>query len=220
MSELRAVLLDIDGTLVDSNDAHATAWVEALAEFGYDVPFVRGRPLIGMGGDKLLPEVTGVSKDSPEGKRITERRQKLFMERHLPMLKPFPEADRLAERMHASGLRLVVATSANAEEMQALAQVARLEPFLYHTTSASEAKSSKPDPDIVEVALRKAGAAPEETLLLGDTQYDIAAGKEAGIAVVALRSGGTEPRQLEGAIAVYDDPAALLRAYADSPFSR
>ena len=86
----RAVIFDIDGTLVDSNDAHAEAWVKALAESGRYVDFSRIRPLIGMGGDKLLPEVTGLPADSAEGRAIVERRGEIFQTEYLPALRPTP----------------------------------------------------------------------------------------------------------------------------------
>src|SRR5688500_9218901 len=101
---LKAVLLDVDGTLVDSNDAHAHAWVEALAEAGREVAFVRVRRLIGMGGDKLLPTVAGIAEESPEGQRIGERRSEIFCQRYLPRLRPFPGAAELCARMHQRGL--------------------------------------------------------------------------------------------------------------------
>src|SRR5947209_1163572 len=104
MKRLRGVLLDVDGTLVDSNDAHAHAWVEALAEHGIDVPFEKVRRLIGMGGDKLLPEVSGLREDSPEGKRISQRRQEIFQKRSLPSLWPTPGAAQLLRRLKAEGL--------------------------------------------------------------------------------------------------------------------
>ena len=87
----RGVILDVDGTLVDSNDAHARAWVEALHEGGFDVPFERVRPFIGMGGDKLLPAVTGLTEEDPRAKRIGERRGEIFKARFLPSLRAVPE---------------------------------------------------------------------------------------------------------------------------------
>src|SRR5829696_4296497 len=109
---VRGIILDIDGTLVDSNDAHARAWVEALAEHGIQVPFEKVRRLIGMGGDKLMPRVCGIREDSPEGKKISKRRKEIFRERYLPSLRPCRGARELLQRMHAGGLKLVVASSA------------------------------------------------------------------------------------------------------------
>src|SRR5690349_4118481 len=106
MDSIRGVILDVDGTLVDSNDAHAHAWVEALAEHGYSVPFVKVRALIGMGGDKLLPTVSGLEKDSAEGQSISKRRAEIFKARYLPTLQAFPQAPALLQRMRERGLKL------------------------------------------------------------------------------------------------------------------
>src|SRR5207249_11119648 len=117
---IRGVLLDIDGTLVASNDAHARAWVEALAEHGIHVPFDSVRRLIGMGGDKLLPAVSGITEDTPEGERISKRRREIFKARYLPTLRPTPGARQLLHRIRDEGLPMVVATSAKADELHGL----------------------------------------------------------------------------------------------------
>ena len=103
---LRTILLDIDGTLIDSNDAHARAWVDALRTHGYVVPFEEVRPLIGKGGDKLVPELTGLDPDSGEAKRLSETRSKLFLERELPTLRPTKGARALLERLTSTGMEL------------------------------------------------------------------------------------------------------------------
>src|SRR5213076_434857 len=110
MATIRGVLLDIDGTLVDSNDAHARSWVEALAEHGIQVPFEKVRKLIGKGGDKLLPEVSGVGGDTREGKQLTRRHVEIFKERYLPRLRPTPGAPELLRHLREKGLKLVAAT--------------------------------------------------------------------------------------------------------------
>lgn len=219
MTALRAVLLDLDGTLIDSNDGHAQAWVDVLAEFGHRVEFERVRPLIGMGGDKLLPEVTGISEESEEGERITKRRKGILMERYMPSFKAFPGANDLIRRMHEQGLRLVVATSANEAEMKELVRIAGIAGYLHQATSSSEADNSKPDPDIIAAALAKAGCTADAAIMLGDTPYDVTAATRAGVRTVALRCGGTPDAKLKGAVAIFDDPRDLLTRYADSPFS-
>src|SRR3954470_16932720 len=108
----RGVLLDVDGTLIDSNTLHAEAWSETLAEFGFTVDVDRVRRLIGKGGDKVLPELTGLEEDSDDGKRILERRGEVFKEKYLPRVKAFPKSRALLERMRQAGLSLAVATSA------------------------------------------------------------------------------------------------------------
>ncbi|HYD54680.1 MAG TPA: HAD family hydrolase, partial [Gemmatimonadaceae bacterium] len=111
----RGVLIDIDGTLLDSNDAHAQAWVNALRDGGKDVPFERVRPLIGMGGDKVTPELTGFEEDDPAAKPFLEGKKRHFGQL-LSSLRPFPGARALLERLRGEGLTLVVATSAGGDE--------------------------------------------------------------------------------------------------------
>ncbi len=220
MSPARAVILDVDGTLVDSNDAHAAAWIDALREAGRDVPFEKVRRLIGMGGDKLVPEVVGLAEDTPEGKRIAERRKEIFKTRYLPDLGPFPDTDKLLHRMHETGLKLVVASSAAADELEQLLEIAGATDLVEKRTSSSDAEHSKPDPDIVQVALESAGVDPSEAIMLGDTPYDIQAATKAGVRLVAVRCGGWDDDDLKGAIAIYDAPADLLAHYDTSPFAR
>lgn len=216
----RAALLDIDGTLVDSNDAHARAWVETLAEAGHDVPFERVRPLIGKGGDKLLPELLGDELAEREGEKLSARRTDLFLERHVQTVRVFPEVRALLERMRADGFRLVVATSANERELEALMKIAGVGDLLYEQTTKDDADRSKPDPDIIHAALARAGTRASETLMLGDTPYDIEAAWKAGVGAVALRCGGWwDDQALAGALGIYDDPAALLAAFDDSPYA-
>src|SRR5262245_12829911 len=102
------MILDIDGTLVDSNDAHARAWVDTLAEANIHVSFEKARSLIGMGADKLLPELTGLSADDPRVDKLSERRAEIFREHYLPRLRPFPSVRALMEKIVARGVRLVV----------------------------------------------------------------------------------------------------------------
>ena len=216
----RAALLDVDGTLVDSNDQHARAYVDVFREFGREVAFEQVRPLIGMGGDKVLPQLIGVAHDSEEGKRISERRSEIFLERYVPQLTGLPGARALLERMQQAGLTLVVATSAKKDEYQKLIKIAGVEGIVDDQTTADDASRSKPDPDIIVAALKKAEVPPAEAVMLGDTPYDIQAARAAGVGCVALRSGGWTDADLTEALAVYDDPADLLAHYDASPFAR
>jgi HAD superfamily hydrolase (TIGR01509 family) len=213
----RAVILDVDGTLVDSNDAHVQVWVDALAEHGIDVPFEKIRKLVGMGGDNLLPAAVAIDKESPEGKAIADRRGELFRSRYLHHLEPFPAIRKLLERMKDAGLDLVVASSSPEDEMKVLLERAGVADLMRDTTSGSDAKNSKPDPDIVQAALKKIGLPPEETIMLGDTPYDIEAARKAGVGVIALRCGGFPDEDLKGAVALYDDAADLLANFDESP---
>jgi HAD superfamily hydrolase (TIGR01509 family) len=220
VANLRAVLLDIDGTLVDSNDAHARAWEEALDHFGHSVPFDRLRALIGKGGDKLLAEVARIDKETPQGKQIDQLRERTFVRDYLPRLKPFPKARELLLRLREDGLRLVVATSAKRSEMDALLELCGASDLVHAHTSSDEADKSKPDPDIIQAALRKAEASAGECSMLGDTPYDVEAAGRCGVSAVGLRSGGWGDAELEGALAIYDDVADLLAHYEQSPFAQ
>lgn len=212
------VVLDVDGTLIDSNDEHAHAWVDVGREFGIEIDFHHVRRLIGMGGDKVLPAVSGLQEDDPEGEKIKERRGEIFRERYLPKLQPFPDARKLLERLRDDGYALVVATSASKEDMDGLLKQAGIRDLIEEKTSSSDAEESKPDPDIVQAALKSADAEPGDAIMLGDTPYDVEASGRAGVRCVALRCGGWGDDDLRGAVAVYDDPSDLLSRYDESPF--
>jgi phosphoglycolate phosphatase-like HAD superfamily hydrolase len=215
---LRAVLVDVDGTLVDSNDAHAQSWLDVLAEAGIQRRFHDVRPLIGMGGDRLLPALTGIESDSEEGKRLSARRWELFTREYLPSLRPFDGVDALLGRFRRDGLTVVVATSAEEDEARALLRVANAEWLMGDATSSSDADASKPAPDIIEAALGRAGASAREAIILGDTPYDLEAAARAGVPAIALRCGGWWcDEDLARAVAIYADAADLLAHYDASP---
>jgi HAD superfamily hydrolase (TIGR01509 family) len=216
--QLTGVLLDVDGTLIDSNDAHARSWSETLKEFGRDVPAGRVRPLIGMGGDKLLPMLLGVESETDAGRAFSERRARVFHERYVPHLQPTPGAKDLVKRLSTEGFRMIIATSAREEELNAMLEQVGLDDLIEQKTSANDAESSKPDPDIIKAALEKASLSPKTAILLGDTPYDIEAAARASVPTVALLCGGWDTEALRGAIAIYQDPADLLRHFTASPF--
>ena len=219
MTHIHAVIFDVDGTLVDSNDAQARSWVDALKEFGYSVPYEKVRLLIGMGGDKVLPETIGVQKDSEKGKQISKRRGEIFKEKYLPNVQPFPDAQKLLDRMRKQGLKLAIATSAQPDELRPLLQIVGAADLIEDKTSARDVKSSKPDPDVMQVALKRVGYPPNEVVMIGDTPYDIEAARKAGVGTIAFRCGGWSDSDLAGAIAIYNDPADLLAHYDSSPLA-
>ena len=214
-----AVILDVDGTLVDSNDAHAHAWVEAFAEHGITVPFEKVRRAIGMGGDKLMPHVAGVEEDSRAGREIGERRASLFKDKYLPGLRPFPRVRELLERFRADDWMLAVASSAKKDELQPLLEVAGVADLIPARTSSDDAERSKPDPDIVQAALREAGARADDAIMLGDTPYDVEAATRSRVRIVGVECGGWSREDLRGAAAVFASPADVLARYDESPFA-
>ena len=203
-------LFDVDGTLIDSNAAHAETWTQALREHGIATDIATVRSLIGMGGDKLLPRAADIEEDSPQGRVIVARKKALFSER-LPSLRPTRGARALVEFLHRRDVDLVIATSAGDDEMQALLEQAGVDDLIPLRTSKDDAAESKPDPDIVHAAMRRSRACTDTTVMIGDTPYDVEAAARAGGGTIALRCGGywrDEDRQ--SARAIFDDPAALL----------
>ena len=213
---LKGVIFDVDGTLVDSNDAHAQSWVETFAEAGYDVPFEKVRPLIGMGGDKLLPKTIGISRDSDEGKKLGERRGKLFRSKYLPRLQALPGSRELVLRVKQDGLKAIVATSAKDDELKGLLKAAHVDDLMEEKATASDAKRSKPDPDIVEAAVGESGSPAKQLVMIGDTPYDIEAATKAGVRAIGFLSGGWSRDALEGAVEIYEGPSDLLAHYDSS----
>jgi HAD superfamily hydrolase (TIGR01509 family) len=215
--ELQAVILDVDGTLVLSNDAHAQAWVDAFAACGYEVPFEKVRPLIGMGGDQLIPKmVSGLSDKTGDGKKIAQRRKELIINRFAPELVPAPGSRKLLLKMQLEGLRLIIATSASSEELSGLLKAAEVDDLLDEATTSSDVEASKPEPDIVEAALSKLQMEASQVVMLADTPYDIEAASKCGVPVIAFRCGDFDDASLAGAAEIYDDPADLLAHYQDS----
>ena len=194
-TRIKAVLFDVDGTLVDSNDAHATAWVRAFNEHGVKVDPIEVRRSIGMGGDKLMPRVSGIEEESELGEKIAARRGEIFKQELLPGLQRFPDADRLVAEISRRGLTSVAASSAREDELQELLDIAGAASLMDASTSSDDADQSKPAPDIVHAALQRAQVDPTQAVMIGDTPYDIAAARRAGknasppsLVAAALRS--------------------------------
>lgn len=216
------VLLDIDGTLLDSNDAHAASWSDAFRAYGYQFAAKDVRPLVGMGGDKVMATlVPGLAPDDCQlGQKIAQRRTRIFLAEYLPKLKPTNGARALLVNLKERNCKLVVATSAKGEELKKLLAAAHVDDLIEAAATSDDADESKPDPDIVHAALQKARAAPGTAVMIGDTPYDILAAHAAGVRIVAVRCGGWREPELGGAQAVYDDPADILAHLEDEPLTR
>lgn len=217
---IRAVIFDVDGTLVDSVDLHAESWLKAFRHFGKDVPYEKVRFQIGKGSDQFLPEFWGKEELKKLEKPIEEFRSKLFKEEYLPQVKGFPKVRDLFLHLQAHGQKFALASSAKGDELQSYKTAANIDDLIDLETSSDDADSSKPDPDIFEAALEKLGHPPvEETIVVGDTPWDIEAAKKAGLRTIAVRCGGFRDEDLRGAIAIFDNPADLLARYASSPLA-
>ncbi|MCW5889422.1 MAG: HAD family hydrolase [bacterium] len=207
---IRGILLDVDGTLLDSNVAHAAAWAQALGEHGIHVPPALVQPLVGMGGDRILRAVCEREPDPELAARIQTRRGELFRERWLPSLRPLPHVRELVLALRRRGARIVVASSATRDDLPLLLEQAEVADLIDAHTSADDARASKPAPDIVLAALQRGGFPAAEALLVGDTPWDVESARRARVRSVALRCGGWPDTALDGAMAIFDDPADLL----------
>lgn len=219
---LQAAIFDIDGTLVDSVDLHASAWQEALAKFGHTVTFEQVRHQIGKGGDQLIPVFLSEADQKHHGKDLEEWRGALFKSKYLPMVRPFSAVPDLLRHARESGLKIAVASSAKADELEVYLDIARITDLIDVATSSADAQKSKPAPDIFHVALKKLGLSAPEAVAVGDTPYDAIAAGKAGIPTVGVLCGGFTEIDLRGAgcVAVYPGPAALLACFPATPLSK
>ena len=210
----KGFVFDVDGTLVDSNDAHAHAWRHAFMEAGLAVGFEPIRRLIGKGSDKLLAELTGLDADSPHAKALAARKTEIFKAHYLPRLKPFPQARELLIYLKNHEIKLAVSTSASPDELQTLLGVINSGELFNVKVTGEDAARSKPDPDPVSCAVRKLGLKPLDCVMVGDTPYDAAAAKAAGVRFIGLRCGGWRDSDLQPAMGVYSAPADLLKTFS------
>ncbi len=215
---LKAVIFDVDGTLLDSNDLHAEAWRRAFEKFHLDIDFCMIRQQIGKGADQLMPALIPQDLVEVRGEEIAALRADIFRDELLQQAKPFPMVRELFERVRADGKKIALATSANASELDEYVRILGVGDLLEEQTDADDSEASKPEPDIFQAALQKLGCAADEAIVVGDTPYDVQAATKAGMETVVLLSGGFDRAWLEreGAAEVYDDPAHLLQQYGGS----
>ncbi len=218
----KAVIFDVDGTLIDSVGLHAKGWQDAFAEYGRTIPFDDIRMQIGKGGDQLMPEF--LSKDDIEafGKELEKRRGVILKERYLSKVEAFPGVRALFGHLRAEGLRIALASSAKEDELETYKKVADIEDLIDEQTSSDDAESSKPHPDIFLAALKRLGNPdPRDVIVVGDTPYDAEAAGKAGLRTIGVLCGGFPEDSLRkvGCIAIYQDPADLLARYDSSPLS-
>lgn len=217
---IKGVLLDLDGTLVDSNGFHVEAWHRAFGEHGFTVDPTAIAGQIGKGGDLLVPAL--LPDLSPDVRTaLAERHGAIFKADYLERVRPFDAAHALLARLHVDGKRLVLASSAHGAEIDHHLDLLDARDLIEAATGGDDVATSKPAPDVFAAALAKLPPlTAREVLMLGDTPYDAQGAAACGIATVGLRSGGFGDATLAqaGVVALYDDVAALLAAYAQSPF--
>ncbi len=215
-----AVLFDIDGTLVDSNYLHVHAWALSFADVGRPVDAWRIHRSIGKGSPLLLADLLGDEDADRLGDRVREGHSTRYAEL-ADRLRAFDGARELVGAVAERGAVTVLATSASPDELERLLAVLDLADVLDAVTSAEDVREAKPDPEIVRTALAQAGVEAERAVFVGDAVWDVAAAARAGVPCVGLLTGGTSAAELieAGAVAVYDDPAHLLREIDTSPLA-
>jgi HAD superfamily hydrolase (TIGR01509 family) len=209
------VLVDVDGTLVDSNYHHTLAWGAALGEHGYRVEHAVVHRLIGMGGDEMLHELIGHDDDA-----VTRSWRKRF-DALVPEIAAFEGAATLLRSFKARGFTVVLATSSPAELLDAMREKIAADDAIDAVVTSADVGNAKPAPDIFELALQFGEIDRDRALALGDSRWDVVSAGRAGVRCVALESGGTSEAELLecGALAVYRDPMALHEQLVSSPFS-
>jgi HAD superfamily hydrolase (TIGR01549 family) len=215
---LQAVIFDIDGTLIDSNAAHAEAFVEAFKKFGKTVSFIELKWLIGMGADKILEKYLTETEIKKFGEDLTEYRKKIFLKDYFPKLKTFPKMRALMEKIDREGLRIALASSASDQELEKYHELLHIKDLLDEETSSDDAEESKPAPDIFQAALRKLKDVEKaEAIVVGDTPYDAEAARKAKLKIIGVRSGGWSREKLSeaGCFAVYENVGEIFEHYVN-----
>ena len=206
---IRVVILDIDGTLMDTNYLHVEAWAQAFEEVGQRPPRSRIHHQVGKGSDKLIPEFV---KDGGAGERVSELHGEFYAKLQ-DRGHPLPGATELIASLVDGGYEVWFATSAKPEELEHHMEELEAEGKVAGVVSSEEVEGTKPAPDIFELALKRAQSSPEEAVAVGDSVWDAESAKEAGVRTAAVMTGGAFSRaELEeaGAYAVYEDCAELL----------
>ena len=217
---MKAVIFDVDGTLVDSVDLHARAWQEAFAHFGHAVPYARVRSQIGKGGDQLMPVFLSQAELEAEGEALEKYRGDWFRKNCLPQVRAFPRVRDLFQRLLADRWRIALASSAKEDELKAYKEICGVSDLLDAETSSDDAEKSKPQPDIFEAAAKRLKVPPAECVVIGDSPYDAEAARRAGIAALGFLSGGFPSADLKAAgfVTLYRGADDLLSHYEQSLF--
>lgn len=209
-------ILDIDGTLVETNYHHAIAWYRAFTQHGVELPVWRVHRAIGMGGDQLVTELAGKQVEEEKGDDIRAAEKALYMAM-INEVRPLPDARKLIEVLKERGHTVVLASSAKQDEVEHYLDLLDARDLADDWTTSADVEKTKPDPDLVQTALDKAGGG--EAVMIGDSTWDVKAAKRAGIATIAIRTGGFGHDELieAGAACVFASIGDLLEALDQTP---
>jgi HAD superfamily hydrolase (TIGR01509 family) len=205
-------VLDVDGTLIDTNYQHALAWFRAFAQHDIVLPVWRIHRHIGMGGDQLVKALAGERVERELGEKIREDEKARYGEM-IGEVRAMEGARELIGELAARGHKVVIATSAKPEELDHYLEMLDVRELADGWTSSQDVEATKPEPDLVHAALEKVGGRAEEAVMVGDTPWDVAAAKRAGVATIAVLTGGFAREELldAGAVAVFESVAELRR---------
>jgi HAD superfamily hydrolase (TIGR01509 family) len=209
MADSPAVLFDMDGTLVDSNYLHVHAWTRAFHDLSIPVESWRIHRSIGMDGARLLESLLGDADD--DARKQAKELHLRYLKDSAPLMRRLPGARELLERIRSLGMQIVLASSSSEEELALSRPVLDCDDLLAAATSSKDVDVAKPEPTIIEVALKRAGVDADHAVYVGDAVWDIIACDRAGVRAIGLLSGGVSREELEkaGAEAVFDDPKEL-----------
>jgi len=210
-------ILDIDGTLVDSNYQHAIAWYRALRQHGIVLPVWRIHRTVGMGGDQLVEYLCGEQVEREQGDAIRAAEKALYLTM-VHEVEPLDGARGMIEDLKDKGCTVVLASSAKPDEVEIYLDLLDARELTDGWTTSGDVQATKPQPDLVRAALEKAGA--EEAVMVGDSRWDVEAARRAGLETLAVRTGGFSEDELReaGAAAVYDSIVALREDWPSTPF--
>lgn len=220
---IKAVIFDVDGTLVDTVDMHAEAWQRALKEVGKNVDFKEVRAQIGKGADQLMPVFMNEDELKKSGEKAEKRHGEIFQGEFLKKAEPFADAKKLIAKIKADGKRVALASSAVDKELEHYKKLLGIEDLLDGETTSDDAEESKPEPDIFAAALKKIGSpSPEETIVVGDTPYDAIAAGKINLKTIGFLCGGFPEKDLRdaGCVEIYENPADLLARLGESLISK
>ena len=211
-----AAILDVDGTLVDTNYHHALAWYRSFREHGIILPIWRLHRHVGMGGDKYVAAVAGDETEERLGERLRDRWEKLFNEL-IEEVAPLAEARELMVELKERGHTVVLASSSIEAHLDHFLDVLNGREIADSWTMKDDVEASKPDPDLVEAALRKAGT--RDAVMVGDTPWDVEAARNADVATICVMTGGFSEQELRdaGAARVYESIAELRERLDETP---
>jgi HAD superfamily hydrolase (TIGR01509 family) len=214
---MAVAILDVDGTLIDTNYQHALAWFRAFARHEIVLPIWRIHRHIGMGGDQVISALTDERTEQERGEAIRADEKALYGEM-IGEVRAMEGAKELIDEVRRRGHRVVLATSAKPEELDCYLDMLDARERADAWTSSEDVESTKPEPDLVHAALEKLGAGPEDAVMIGDTPWDVEAAKRAGVGTLAVLTGGFAAEELRdaGALAVYESVAELCASLEET----